>query len=207
MLLAPRKLSLMALALACLALSRPASAGYSGSMSFDGIPTLNNGSNLANTTSISLADVAMTPNTITVDTTAGAFTVIPTSTVFNTSTLSLTSLGSFSISSSSYGMFQAEASDGMGNVSYIMSQSADFLDIFLVGNYTGLPGNTATTEGSMRLSFNLDGTALSSAITLTVPPGGMVPEPSSLGLLGTSVVLGLCGYRLVRGRHRRASAG
>jgi hypothetical protein len=114
----------------------------------------------------------------------GDYLPIPSSTTYGTFTLDLSDLGAFAISNATYGSFDAQAAG-----SFIVSQNAQFLDVFLLGTYTPGPGLAAET--SLRISFNQSGDTISGAITLNTPPVRVpppsVPAPASLALFGAAL--------------------
>jgi len=113
--------------------------------------------------------------------------------------------GGFSLSSTStFGGFIATAGT-------IMQQSANFLDIYLTGLYTGLPnpglvgcGNNSDpcdpSPTSFRASWTYTGGSLSGSGTLASPPTTVIPEPATTTLSGGALVALGIGLR-----RRRAS--
>jgi hypothetical protein len=159
-----------------------------GSLGLAGVsPSLNNGTNLGNTTSVSSLDTIVTdfPNGF------GDYSAVPGGTPFGPTTVDLTNLSSFSISNASFGSFAASSGA-------IITHFANFLDVLYLGTFTPAnPGPLSTFDpsaSSLRVSLNQSGAALSEAITLTSPPATTtVPEPSTWLLLATGT-LGLLGY-------------
>jgi hypothetical protein len=106
--------------------------------------------------------------------------------------------GGFTFSSAVNGTFVATSG-------VILTQSTTNLDLFLLGNYS--PGtafstsscNICTATGTLaHVSINQTGTSLSYAMTLMSPASNLpgVPEPATMGLLGSAlVVLGLIGRK------------
>lgn len=124
------------------------------------------------------------------------YSPIPISHSYGSFSLNLSDLGAFSMSSSTnFGSFDAQTAG-----SFIVTQSADFLDVYLLGTYTpdtGLAAGLTPTATSLRISFNQSGESLSGAITLNTPPVGVpVPAPASLALFGAA----LAGLAIARGR-------
>jgi hypothetical protein len=197
--------SLAAVAVSCLALGQDAKAAQIlGSMSLNGgVTQLSAGSNLGNTTTLNFT--AAGPDTVTVNFggALGDFAVagVPNFTVYTSNTLNLANLAGFTLTNGTYGTFTSVLSSGP-YTSQVVSQTAQFADIFLVGTYTGLPGFEPTVT-SLRISLNQSAGSVSAAITLNSPPvpPTVVPEPSTIASLGVAL-LGLAGLR----RFRRRSA-
>ena len=104
-------------------------------------------------------------------------------------TLDTTNLVGFQIGTATYGTFTSIAADGMGNVSEIIRQTKNNLDIFFIGNYVGGPVGATPTLASFRISLNYSaGPSATVAATLSIPPISLVPEPASMAM----VMTGLC---------------
>ncbi len=171
-------------------------AGVNGSFAFTGLNATKNGTDLTNTTIFTFTNYLVTSNGV------GDFSGVTVGTFFNgpnppavTGVLNVSSpaaMAGFSITNPSFGTFVASNSA----FNMIISQSANFMDVQLVGVFTpsGTLGAYSPTPADVRISFNLSGSSISSGFTLTSPT--IVPEPSTyaLGVLGT-LVLGVVGRR------------
>ncbi len=149
-----------------------------GSIPFSGENAAQNGADLSVSTSV------WDMNTITSGAGLGDYSVIPLDTPYGPFTLDLGTVGvggGFSLTNATWGSFSATSGE-------IVTRTPSFLDVYLRGMYSGLPGFDAT-DTSLRLSFTQSGNSLSVSGTLNSPPVN-VPEPGTLGLLG-SAVLGL----------------
>jgi hypothetical protein len=136
----------------------------------------------------------------------GDLNVIPTLTIFTPSgTLTIANLTQFNYdfktSTTDYGTFQAGAG------SFIVTRTASFLDVYLLGTFTpagGLPG-FSQGAASLRLSFtyaNVGGNiSVSGSGTLSSPPQTPpgIPEPASLALVGIGLV-SVTAFRSLRKR-------
>ena len=127
----------------------------------------------------------------------GEYSPVPFMTSFSGHVLDLSSLASlvasFQLTNPTYGKFVPTAAS-------ILSRSANFLDIFFLGDFTpesGLAGFELSPT-SLRISLNQSGLSISEAITLNSPPIRItVPEPGTLFLLMTGG-FGLLGFGLRR---------
>ncbi len=208
------KILLAAAFAAVLAVAPEAQAGpIVGSMVLAGTTAnINGASTLATATTLNLSSFAgantvqsgfVSGNYDNVPSGAGA---IPLGTAFTTSTLSLANLAGFSFTNATYGTFQAATSIG-GFTSRVVTQTAGFLDVFLVGTYSGLPGGNPTpftpTPTSVEFSFTQSGVAISVSGSLDSPPAGTpaVPEPASIAMLG----LGIAGVAGLSASRRRSA--
>ena len=176
-------------------------AGINGSINLinSGV-TLNDGTNLGNTTSLSFSPFDGNHNLLTGSSKFGDYSTVPNGTQIQTSVLNLASLLSFT-----YSTFTANEMGTFNTVSVgnVIQQNANFLDVFLIGLFT--PNASATTPlggldptlTSLRISFNQSGDSVSGTITQNSPPAN-IPEPGTLALLGASLV-GLGVFRRRRG--------
>jgi len=116
----------------------------------------------------------------------GDYAPIPVATNFGPTTLDLTNFTTFAFSDATYGSWTSASG-------VVVQQTANFLDVFILGTFTpgpGLPGFIAT-PGSLRISVNQSGGSLSEAITLVSPPLTLVPEPGTYAMIATSGIGGL----------------
>ncbi|MBM3225909.1 MAG: PEP-CTERM sorting domain-containing protein [Candidatus Tectomicrobia bacterium] len=152
-----------------------------------GLGTAQNGTDLAVSTIITTTD------TLTSGAGVGDYSPIPPLASFGPATLDLTDLAAFALSNVGFGSFDAGAG------SFVVSQSPNFLDVFLLGVFTPGPGLAAgldPTPTSLRISLNQSGASISMAITLNTPPAppnNQVPEPGTWVLMSIGT-LGLLGY-------------
>ena len=106
---------------------------------------------------------------------------VPLATTFTNTPLDLTDLTTFSFSNGTFGNFVAS-----GGV--VIQQTSSFLDVFVLGIYSGLPGFDATPS-SLRISVNQSGDTISGAITLNSPAlDSPVPEPATMAMLGSALI-------------------
>ena len=109
---------------------------------------------------------------------------------FNIPTITLSNLVGITISSDAgYGAFTSVASSGSFVSAILSGRTANFLDIFLIGNFVPASTFAAGSSGflptltSVRLSFNQSGGSVSAGITLNSPPvppqTNGVPEPAT----------------------------
>jgi hypothetical protein len=123
----------------------------------------------------------------------GDFSGVALGALFGPNTVDTTNLSSFTLSNATYGSFSATNGS-------IISQKADFLDVFYVGFFTGI-GGIPSGPASVRVSINLSGKTYSEAITLHAPPA-VVPEPASAVMAG----LGVLSIGLLSVRRKRAAS-
>ena len=160
-----------------------------GSLGLNPVSPGQNGANLGVSTIITAA------NLITLGIGAGDYGpppaggLVPVGSTFTVSNLDLTNLGAFSFNNASLGGFT-------GSSGVIVQQLPNFLDVFILGTYSGLPGFDPTSS-SLRISLNQSGSTISGAITLNSPAlSSPAPEPATLGALGSALIgLGLLGRR------------
>jgi len=184
------RILLTAMALVLATATSASAVGVNGSFAFTGLNSTKNGTNLTSTTLFTFASFFVTSNGV------NDFSGVTVGTTFDgpnpptqTGVLDVSSpaaMAGFSITNASFGTFVA--SNTAFNM--IVSQSANFMDVQLVGVFTpaGTLGNLDPTPADVRIIFNLVGSSLSSAFTLTSPT--IVPEPSTyaLGAIGTLVM-------------------
>ncbi|MDR3701674.1 MAG: PEP-CTERM sorting domain-containing protein [Candidatus Sulfopaludibacter sp.] len=181
----------MALALVSGAVAGP----INGSMGLSFLDPTQNNTNLLTSTVVGNASNTLRNVGGGCPSSSGDFCVVPTGTNFGAFTLTLTSIatgGGLVLSASGEGTFTASFGE-------IVTQSTNFLDVYLTGTYSGLPGNGTTCGGSnpcdnsaasFRASWNFTGNSLGGSGTLAAPPAGLTPEPATMALLG-SALLGL----------------
>jgi hypothetical protein len=162
-----------------------------GSLPLVGIGPVQDGANLAVSTTITTLD------TITSGVGTADYAPVPIGTSFGAHLVDLTNLNVFSISNATFGSFVA--SSGL-----IIQQTPSFLDVFYVGTFTPGPGLAATLDPSptsLRVSINQSGASIAESITLASPPVPPtdIPEPGTWLLLATGTI-GLLGYAWQRKR-------
>lgn len=183
------KLSNVIAAGAILALSATGAqaVGIVGSLALAGINVTQNGANLGASTSVSAQfSVVTSPG-------SGSYAPIPLFANFGSATVNLASPATgfgFSLSNASYGSFTPISGT-------IVSQTSEFLDVFIIGTFTPGPGLAPADEATpttLRISVNQSGSSLSEAITLNspyVPPTPGVPDSAptlGLAVLGLSAI-------------------
>lgn len=151
-----------------------------------------------------LANVISTTNITLAGFPSGDYSVVVTNygtpTTLNVTNVNLGGGGGFTFGNAVNGTYVATSG-------VITTISATNLDIFLLGTYTAGTAfsaagcNVCAVTGTLaHLSINQSGTAISEAITLTSPASSLpgVPEPATMGLLGSAlVVLGVIGRKRV----------
>jgi hypothetical protein len=166
-----------------------------GSMGFSFLDPSKDGSDLLTSTVVGNSSITLRNVSTGCPSSSGDFCVVPTSTDFGAFSLTLASVatgGGLVLSNGTYGTFTASFGE-------IVSNTANFLDVYLTGTYSGLPGNGTTCGGSnpcddspasFRASWTVTGTALSGSGTLAAPPAGIVttPEPATMALLGSALI-------------------
>lgn len=170
-----------------------ASAGpINGSMGLSFLAPTQNGTNLLTSTVVGNASNTVRNVEPGCPSASGDFCVVPTSTDFGGFTLTLATIstgGGLIFSNATFGTFMATFGE-------IVSHNANFLDVYLTGTYSGLPGNGLTCGGSpvcdsgpasFRASWT-NTTALSGSGTLASPPAGLTPEPATMALLGSALI-------------------
>jgi hypothetical protein len=184
----------MAGALLTLASVSAQAATIQGSLSLSGFQVTQNGADLSTSTLV-FATATKYAGTAT-----GDFSPINASATpdFSGNTIILANLNSFSFASALFGSFNVV---GAGSGATILAHTSTLLDIFFVGTYTPGTGLSPATAGlaSARVTINMNGGALSEAITLQAPPA-TVPEPASIAMAG----LGLAAAGLVSGLRKRS---
>jgi hypothetical protein len=170
--------------------------GIIGTMPLAGFTVTENGTDLSNSTTITASSVATTgPG-------AGDYSGVPVLTSFSGPiVLDLKKLTLSTMSNATYGSFSASTVT-------IVSQSASFLDVYVVGTYTpgsGLAAGLSPTPSSLNIAITQAGASISEALTLSSPvlSIGAVPEPPSV-IMGLASVVG-CG--LFFGLRRRSGNG
>jgi len=133
-----------------------------------------------------------TPTLIFTGTGLGDFAGVPLLTPITGGVIDLTGGTPFVLTFGAYGTFTATS----GNV---VSQTSDFLDVFILGNYVGDGVNIASSgPASVRISLTQSGNSVSYSGTLEAPPAA-IPEPSTYALIGGS----LAGLAFLRRRAAR----
>jgi hypothetical protein len=149
----------------------------------------------------SVGNTSLLNSTIVVSgSTLGDYSIVPTATSYSNFTLDLTNFSTFTFSNATYGTFTGTSGEIVSrsdNGNCPGSNCGGFLDVFILGTYSGL-GGLDPTPTSFRISFTETGGSISASGTLaspaTPPPG--VPEPATLTLFGSALVgLGLIGRK------------
>lgn len=142
-----------------------------------------------NSSNLLLSTTEHATNSLTSGLGSGDFSIIPLMSSFGAFSLDDSTVGSgggFSASNLLYGTFDATSGT-------IVHQSNNFLDVRLVGTFTPGPAFAAdeTSSGAIaHISFTQTGNSLSGSYTLAT-----IPEPSTLGLLGSGLLMGGFGLR------------
>jgi len=170
--------------------------GIIGSLPFAGFSVTENGTDLSNSTTITASFVETTGPGV------GDYSPVPVATNFGGPiVLDLKHSTLSTISNATYGSFTASSVT-------IVSQSANFLDVYVVGTYTpasGLAAGLSPTPSSLNIAFTQAGGSISEALTLSSPVVSIsaVPGPPS-AIMGLASVVG-CG--LFFGLRRRSGKG
>jgi hypothetical protein len=184
-------LTMAALAVTCVAFGSEAKASMIvGSLSLNaGAPTIiaPDPSNLGTATQIRFNAGGV--NKLTINASTGNYSTV--TGTYTASILNLANLSAFTLTSDGgFGNFQATSG-------VVTMQNGTFLNIELLGTYTGL-GAFDPTLTSLSITITKTGNLLAGGAVLTSPP---VPEPSTIAGVGVAL-LGLAGLR----RFRRRSA-
>jgi len=187
----------LAVALAVAAtLSQPTNAqagGIVGSIPLAGFNVTQNGTDLSNST------VLTTGSELTSGKGVGDYSPIPGMTSYSGSVLNLSTLTMTPISNSTYGTFTPSSVE-------IVSRSASFLDVYVLGTYnpgSGLAAGLTPSLSSLRIGFTFTAGSISESMTLSTPPAA-VSEPASVIMGLTGVVA--CGLLFgIRRRSRNAT--
>jgi len=170
--------------------------GIIGSLPLAAFTVTEDGTNLGNSTTITASSVATSgPG-------AGDYSPIGALTSFGGPiVLDLKNLTLSTMSNATYGSFTASSVT-------IVSQSASFLDVYVVGTYTpgsGLAAGLSPTPSSLNIVFTQAGASISGALTMSSPVLAIaaVPEPSSV-IMGLASILG---FGLFFGLRRRSGRG
>lgn len=178
-----KKIALALVALVAMAANASA-AQINGSMSVGAAGAFRSlgSTNLLNTTTLSIVAASAGLSD-------GDYGVIPVGTPATVSILDLSNLAAFNITFGTFGTFQAAASIG-SFTSMIEQRTANNLDVYLIGTYSGLPGFDDTTT-SLRLSFTQTGNSVSASGTLASPPAPprVVPEPTTFASALAAIAL------------------
>jgi len=175
-----------------IALSPLASASMiNGSMGFSFLGPDKNDTNLLTSTAVGNSALTLRNITAGCPFDSGDYCFVPSGTDFGGFSLDLTNIatgGGLTFSNGTYGTFTATFGE-------IVQQNANFLDVYLTGDFVGLPSNGTTCGGScdssptsFRASWTFTGSSLSGSGTLASPPAGTAPEPFTGALLGSSLV-------------------
>jgi len=169
-------------------------AQINGSLGLSPSNLQQNGVNLAVSTLLT-ADVLFNLNAPSVPVN-GDFALVPQFVAFDNSPnpimIDLTNMvGTLHFMNPTYGTFTSSGGT-------ILQQTSNFLDIFVVGTYSGLPGFDPTFS-SLRISVNQSGNSISGAITLNSPAAQIpTPEPATMAVLGSALIgLGVLGRKKI----------
>jgi hypothetical protein len=157
-------------------------SAISGSLPFVIVNASENGTNLLTST------MEFSTGSLTSGFGTGDFAIVPLLTPFTAvilDDLTVGSGGGFSLSNATYGSFVATGGS-------IFTQTANFLDVTLIGIYIPGPAFAGLTPAvaDAHVSFNQTGNSLSGSFTLAI-----VPEPGALALLGSGILVCWHGLR------------
>jgi hypothetical protein len=184
-----KKIVKFALGLAAsLAMSSVGFAGtINGSIALGGQQVLCvGGTNLSNCTSITtVQDIANEQG-------HGDYSTVALNTVFTDNGLDLSNLQNFVMTGSSF-VFTAISSPSNEIIDRSGDNTHSFLDVFILGNVTGLNGATcgtpcASSPSSLLFSMNESNGSISDGISLSSPPNPPVPEPATMALFGSALI-------------------
>jgi len=185
-----KTLTLLTGALLALAAVNSQAVTLTGSLPLVGLNTTQNGANLNISTLFSMTPVIASGNGV------GDYSPILTGTSFGNASIDLAQVATgfgFTLNNATYGSFAPISG-------IIVQQTANFLDLYVLGTFTPLAGLGAfdPTESSLRISLNQSGSSVSAAITLNSPAVPVTaPDASSslvLSLIGMAA-LGLAQLR------------
>jgi hypothetical protein len=149
-----------------------------GSLVLSSAGALMNGTDLSNST-------ILTPVGLVTGLSSGDYSVVPVSTPGTDGVIDTTALSVFNVVFAGYGSFAATSG-------VLVSQSANFLDVFYLGDFTPSGGPLSgfdVSPTSVRISLNFTGNSTSYGGTLASPPeDNPVPEPGTYALIGAGLL-------------------